>query len=403
MKEYHFMNVVDSLLDKGYSIYHFNDDEDIFQGSQGVFLRGEHPHNGIRLPCIIYIPEESMDYHAIHAIKNSPVGTPERLYAIEREYASFAYDGEVEKLERKIVDARNNPKTIFSHLSGSKIKRIAWATDIHLNFLEAEPLETFFSKICNSDIDALLLTGDIAESKDVCYYLDALEKKFRKPVYFVLGNHDFYGSSIEKVHQKCSHLCRNSQHLFWLTKCNALEITPEVALVGHDGWADGQHGDFLGSNIVMNDYVLIEDLLVHDMKRDFSSRKYKEILLQKLIGISRRTADHFRRILPEALKEYKHLILLTHIPPFISATVYNGRISTQDWLPHMSSHLVGETLVEIMSHYPDRFLTVLCGHTHGIGACRIQQNISAFTGEAQYGMPKIQQIFEIPYGPGWAF
>lgn len=332
--------MLDTLLDKGYSLYKFSQNEGIFHGLQGIFLRGEHKYKGISSPCTIYVPELPMDCQAIHAVKTAFAENPESVYAIERNYVSFTRNGSVEALEEKILNARRNRKILFPHLTGTKTKKIAWATDIHLNFLETDSLERFFKHIISSNVDALLLTGDIAEAKDFTYYLNLLEQRIQKPVYFVLGNHDFYGSSIEKVHKKCADLCESSHYLCWLTQTDVAHLTPELGLVGHDGWADGQHGDFLGSNIVMNDYVLIQDLVIPNTKRDFSKREYKHALLDKMIQIAGKVADHIKAVLPESLKKYKHTILLTHIPPFINSAVYDGKTSTEDWLPHMSSHIV---------------------------------------------------------------
>jgi hypothetical protein len=36
-------------------------------------------------------------------------------------------------------------------------------------------------------------------------------------------------------------------------------LTNRTALVGHGGWADGRLGNYAGSTVLLNDYVLIED------------------------------------------------------------------------------------------------------------------------------------------------
>jgi hypothetical protein len=48
-----------------------------------------------------------------------------------------------------------------------------------------------------------------------------------------------------------------------------------------------------------------------------------------------------------------------------------------------------------MAAHPDRQLTVLCGHTHGSGECRILPNLKVNTGGAVYGKPEVQQIIEV--------
>ena len=48
-----------------------------------------------------------------------------------------------------------------------------------------------------------------------------------------------------------------------------------------------------------------------------------------------------------------------------------------------------------MKAHPNRELTVLCGHTHGEGEAQILKNLRVLTGGAKYGVPTIQQVFEM--------
>ncbi|MEA3468158.1 MAG: hypothetical protein U9R57_08050 [Thermodesulfobacteriota bacterium] len=47
-----------------------------------------------------------------------------------------------------------------------------------------------------------------------------------------------------------------------------------------------------------------------------------------------------------------------------------------------------------MSAYPDRQMTVLCGHTHSSGQVTILPNLLVKTGGAEYGSPMIQEALE---------
>lgn len=46
--------------------------------------------------------------------------------------------------------------------------QIAWLTDIHLNFLKPAERVQFYNRVAETDADKILITGDIAEAKDVC-------------------------------------------------------------------------------------------------------------------------------------------------------------------------------------------------------------------------------------------
>ena len=138
------------------------------------------------------------------------------------------------------------------------IMRVAWATDIHLDHATPQQVEHFCEVVLAASPDALLLGGDIGEAPTVVGYLRFLEERLRRPVYFVLGNHDFYRSSIVAVRQRVQMLSRQSQWLRWLPAMGIVRLTPEIGLVGHDGWSDGRLGDFQGSPVVLNDYLQIE-------------------------------------------------------------------------------------------------------------------------------------------------
>ena len=59
----------------------------------------------------------------------------------------------------------------------------------------------------------MLISGDIAESQNVTEYLEWIASRLAGPIYFVLGNHDFYNGSIAGVRQAVAELCRRDERL----------------------------------------------------------------------------------------------------------------------------------------------------------------------------------------------
>jgi len=96
--------------------------------------------------------------------------------------------------------------------------------------------------------------------------------------------------------------------------------------------------------------------------------------------------------LPQALGEFQHVILATHVPPFREACWHQGKISDGDWLPHFTCQAVGDVLLEVMKENPDRHLTVLCGHTHGGGEAQVLPYLKVLTGAARYGRPALHNV-----------
>lgn len=143
-------------------------------------------------------------------------------------------------------------------LAGYPLK-IAWLTDLHLNCVGRSEVEDLCTVIHRAKPDALLITGDIAASKHLCRYLEFLADSLRKPIYFVLGNHDYYGSSIKQVNSEVARTVKNNQYLIWLSRSSVIELSPDTCLIGHEGLADGRLGDPLRSTVALNDYRHIEE------------------------------------------------------------------------------------------------------------------------------------------------
>jgi 3',5'-cyclic-AMP phosphodiesterase len=272
------------------------------------------------------------------------------------------------------------------------MKRVLWATDVHLNFLDEAARRQFVASLAAQQVDAFLLGGDIGESCDVVRFLQEIEEAVQRPIYFVLGNHDYYRGSIAQTRRDVSQAAAQSQHLVYLNAASVVELTPQTALVGDDGWGDARLGAFERSEIVLNDFLLIDELKTDgptpwDINRDY--------LRRTLNALGDEAADHLRRVLPEALRTHCRVVLLTHVPPFREAAWHEGSYSDDEWLPFFACKAVGDVILEVMAAHTDRQLLVLCGHTHGGGRSQIRDNIEVLTGEAVYREPQIQRIFEI--------
>lgn len=263
--------------------------------------------------------------------------------------------------------------------------RVAWLTDLHLNFLKPAEREYFLQRVRSADADAVLISGDLGEARNVVAFLQQISLAWPGPVYFVLGNHDFYYGAIAEVRSRVQTLCREEPHLHYLTHCGVMELAPGVALVGHDGWADAQFGDYERSIVMMNDYRLIAELAGYS----------KRSRLSVLRAMGQEAASHVHQRLCEAFERYEDAFLVTHVPPFREACWHEGRISDDEWLPHFTCRAVGEAILEVMRPRPDCHLTVLCGHTHGAGETQPLANVQVLTGGALYGAPEIQRIFEL--------
>jgi predicted phosphohydrolase len=263
--------------------------------------------------------------------------------------------------------------------------KLAWATDIHLDFLKPEGLESFTTTLERSRADAFLIGGDIAKAGSIEKHLRTFELRLMRPVYFVLGNHDFYVGSISKVRAAMTALTLRSKLLRWLPAAGTIPLGGSTALVGHDGWGDARYGNVDTTPVRMNDFVMIEEL----------SGIPRETRRERLRALGDEAAAFVRKALATAFESFRKVVFLTHVPPFRESCWHEGKISDDDWLPYFTCRAVGDALLEIMRPRPDRDLTVLCGHTHGAGSAEVLPNLRVWTGGAEYGAPRIEKLLEI--------
>lgn len=262
--------------------------------------------------------------------------------------------------------------------------RVAWLTDIHFEYLNKEQIDHFLESIT---ADVLLITGDISNAKTVASTVQYIALKLVKPVYFVLGNHDFYGGDIEPVREQMAALTRQKRGVAWMPAAGVVELSPTIGLVGHDGWSDGRYGDFMASTIMLNDYVHIESLKIEN----------KAALLEKLHKLGTQSGDYLRGILPEAAQRYPEVMVMLHPPPFREACWHEGKVSTWDnpFLPHFTCKAAGDALLDAAQRFPHVTFTVICGHVHSDGEAQILPNLRVLTGGAVYEQPQVQRVFEV--------
>jgi predicted phosphohydrolase len=263
--------------------------------------------------------------------------------------------------------------------------RVAWATDIHLNFLGPKERAAFYASIRHNQPDAVFLTGDIAEAPSLTSLLAEMRRAIRSPLYFVLGNHDFYHGAISKVRANLEIWCKNQPGLIYLSTSEVIELTPTIALIGHDGWGDGRYGNFQLSPVRLSDQELIEDF----------QQLNPTAVLEKLHTLGDEAAGYLRKTLYHALSIYRHVVCLTHVPPLKEACWYQGKTGNDDWLPYFACQAVGDVLLKISQERTDCRITVLCGHTHHAGTVQVTPNLRILTGSAEYGAPCIQDVFDL--------
>ena len=270
--------------------------------------------------------------------------------------------------------------------------KLTWATDTHLNYIALDKAKEFCDSIKLCEPDAVVITGDISESSLLFYHLLMLEKELDPtPVFFVCGNHDYYHGSITEIRNILRDRYTYPDYekgglykgAYWLGSSGVIPLTKTAALIGHDGWYDGGYADYFKSRLDMNDYYLIHELTA---TREF---RYQTIRM-----LAQESANYLKNNLYRSFHEgFDVVYVATHVPPFRENSTYNGKISDDDWMPHFSSKIMGDMLLETAKNNPDKNIVVLCGHSHGGATHKPLPNLVVHTGKAKYKRPEINTTF----------
>ena len=268
--------------------------------------------------------------------------------------------------------------------------KIAWATDCHLNFLASEDaLIKFCKSLTAGNPSGIVITGDISVADQLVYHLSVIEKIVERPVYFVAGNHDFYGTSIEAQRRVLKDTCNMSQYLRYLSLSSYVTLTPKTAIVGHDGWYDAHFGAVAESRVIMNDWTAIGEYATKNVCRGMT------VDVARIVQISRDLAQEAVKHVAEGIKAatryHKTIIIATHVPPFNEAHFHEGEPGDVTMTPWFTSGMMGMMLRQAAASYPAVQFEVFAGHTHGNCDVRIAKNLNCHVGGAVYGAPTRQE------------
>ena len=109
--------------------------------------------------------------------------------------------------------------------------KIAWLSDIHLEFPAPEVLDRFYKRLEKAAADVVLISGDIGQAHTVFEYLRELQVAAKCPVYYVLGNHDYYHGSIVSIRAEALRM-RPSKTIRWLSSSDAIPLTKSTCCIG---------------------------------------------------------------------------------------------------------------------------------------------------------------------------
>lgn len=276
--------------------------------------------------------------------------------------------------------------------------KYVWCTDIHLNFLEDDERYKFYDEL--EPYDGVIISGDISEAPGVRLHLLEMYWRICKPIYFVLGNHDYYRGDVQSTREQMNLF--NTDEIKYLTSKGPLKLFDRVYIMGVDGWADARAGDYERSDVCMNDNRLIADLRKaglqsHPRNRDGIRDAMRKLALEDTNNL----LAQFEKLKALGPKELSVVMIVTHVPPFAETARYNKEISDDDHLPYYCNVGLGDAIIQCAESMPFVRFNVLCGHTHEHYRWIHPEfrNICVNVGHSEYGEPTISGTFEYSLEP----
>jgi len=258
-----------------------------------------------------------------------------------------------------------------------------------LEFCDQDTVDEFIQEIKDAGADAIFITGDI--SSDLIYHLSYLSPPDMPDIYFVLGNHDYYGNSFNVIDRQVDVLYKYPIDLRRIQKLQSNNLYTRfskkgVLFAGVNGWYDFRAGNYMQSNVTLNDFHKINEFIGQTKSQ--------------IMSIAQRRADNDNMLCGEILnnfakEEENKLIFLTHVPPFVECCLHDGKICNDDYLPFFCNVYMGQFLIQFCQNNPHKDILVLCGHTHHKANFKPLPNLEIRVGGATYGKPEIQEIIEI--------
>lgn len=231
----------------------------------------------------------------------------------------------------------------------------------------------FIDRITSMNADGLIITGDVSNGLWLESDLRYLAEHHPKPIYFVLGNHDYYWRYMGSVQNDVARLCKEYSNLVWLTNNDPQALAPGVSLVGHEGWFDANCGDRDMT------WWAFDRLLNFDFWR--IGDHVDQIYQWRQMAIA--SADSIEKKIEKALENSQLVYVATHFPPWKEASRAEGKLLEKLWYAYNTNVELGVRLEKIAEKTSSQII-VLAGHTHMACNLSVTKNLTCRVAPSSY-------------------
>lgn len=217
---------------------------------------------------------------------------------------------------------------------------LEWITDTHFNRYSNRDIDSFAHSL-RGTCDGVVISGDISEGASFFKDLLNFQRGCGLPIYFVLGNHDFWGHSILERRREVHEFTKRHRYFNYLTLSDVFLING-VSLTGHDGI-----------------YAPIDECVDYSTCNDFSH--IKDLIgrnrIKNLVSLNDIYKGEYIKKLEEAGRKSDTIMFFTHMPPYLWAC--SGLNNHFVYNP-----VLGACITDYLALNPSKNIQVYSGHTH---------------------------------------
>lgn len=223
---------------------------------------------------------------------------------------------------------------------GYKMK-VALHSDLHLE--GNKPPEDF---LVISDYDVLVLAGDIVSSRTVGRLMAIKEAADNKPVIYVPGNHEYYGSGFDEVEASLRNACEVLGFIY--ANNTVVRLNNKVSFICSTGWS------------TLESFTeFTEEEKKHEVENGVADfRMIADHTVDKMISRGKRDLNFIEKSLLVTKQEHPDdiVVVVTHFAP----TEAHGN---ERFAPSPLSSYFSNKLEDIMYEHEPHYW--MYGHTHG--------------------------------------
>lgn len=188
--------------------------------------------------------------------------------------------------------------------------KIALISDTHWDKCDTLTWQKKMAALMRLEVEALVHCGDIAEPPTLLAALDFWEAEANFPMYFALGNHDYYGKHIQSQQRFLRRWCGDKRRVHYLSSLPGLSNQASI-LMAIDSWYDAygitgeQSERFFFDKAFIKDFETLNCGQIIDLLKSLWQQQLQELSakVEQAIGLGISSINILSHIPPLQVKQ----------------------------------------------------------------------------------------------------